>query len=115
MSIVSTATGRARSGTHPALEEEANELLFGSLKLVTSHEAKSDILTPWKERDRQLREVMASAGTVDPSIRAGLYKRRANTSHPHLNSRDGATSAQRHTGTDPVADYEGYEGLLNII
>jgi hypothetical protein len=82
-------------GIHPALEAAANDLIFGSLKGVTSQAAKSDILTPWKEHDRRSREVMSASGTVDPSIRRGLFHRAANTSSPHLNSRDGHYPAAR--------------------
>lgn len=114
MSTVTTRTGRARSGVCIPLEEEADRWIFGALKLVTSHEAKSDVLTPWKERDRHDREVMASAGTVDPAIRRGMYHRKANPAAPHLNSRDGHAPTER-CGGDPVALYDGYEGLLNIL
>lgn len=78
-----------RFGIHPLLEAEANELIFGSLRGVTSQSAKSDILTPWKEADRYSREVYSASGTVDPQIRRGIYGRVANTRQNHLNSRDG--------------------------
>lgn len=82
-------------GVHAALEEAADALIFGSLKGVTSQEAKSDILTPWKEWARRSREVMSSSGTVDPAIRRGMYHRKANPASPHLNSRDGYYPAAR--------------------
>ena len=82
-------------GIHPVLEAAANELIFGSLRGVTSQAAKSDILTPWKEHDRRAREVMSSSGTVDPQVRRGMYHRAANTAAPHLNSRDGHYRATR--------------------
>lgn len=77
-----------RRGVFPPLEQQADALIFGSLKGVTSQEAKSDILTPWKEADRRSREVQAHSGTVDPQIRRGLYHRAANKAKPYLNSRD---------------------------
>lgn len=83
------------SGVHGPLEDEANRLLYESLKGVTSQAAKSDILTPWKQQDRWSREVMATSGVIDPAIRKGMYHRVANRSHPHLNSRDGCTRASR--------------------
>jgi hypothetical protein len=86
---------RVHQGIHAALEAAANELIFGSLRGVTSQAAKSDILTPWKEYDRRSREVMSSTGTVDPSIRRGMYHRAANPAAPHLNSRDGHYPAVR--------------------
>ena len=76
-------------GVHAALEAAANELIFGSLKGVTSQKEKSDILTPWKEYDRRSREVLSSTGTVDPNVRRGMYHRAANVAAPHLNSREG--------------------------
>jgi hypothetical protein len=82
-------------GIHLALEAAANELIFGSLRGVTSQAEKSDILTPWKEYARKSREVMSSTGTVDPAIRRGIYHRAANTAAPHLNSRDGYYPANR--------------------
>lgn len=82
-------------GIHAALEAAANEIIFGSLKGVTSQAAKSDILTPWKEHDRRSREVFSSTGSVDPQLRRGMYHRAANPSAPHLNSRDGRSRAVR--------------------
>jgi hypothetical protein len=87
--------GIVRYGVHAPLENAADELIFGSLKGVTSQKAKSDILTRWKEHDRRSREVMSRSGTVDPAIRRGMYHRAANKSMPHLNSRDGVAPAQK--------------------
>lgn len=84
-----------RNGIHLPLEEAANAIIFGALKGVTKQSEKADILTPWKEQDRRSREVMASSGTVDASIRRGMYHRVANRSHPYLNSREGVTRASR--------------------
>jgi hypothetical protein len=83
------------SGIHTPLEDEANRLIYGALKGVTSQAAKSDILTPWKEQDRRSREVLSSSGTIDPAFRRGIYHRKANKTHPHLNSRDGVTRGYR--------------------
>jgi hypothetical protein len=80
---------QVRSGIHPLLEAAANELIYGSLRGITSQSAKSDILTPWKEQDRVRREVLSHTGSVDPAIRRGLYGRVANGVQSHLNSRDG--------------------------
>lgn len=60
-----------------------------SLKGVTKHSDKADILTPWKEVDRRRREVYTPAGTPDAASRQGLFHRSANSSRPQLNSRPG--------------------------
>lgn len=92
--------GTVRQGVFLPLEKIADELIFGSLRGVTSQKAKKDILTPWKEMDRKSREVMARSGTVDPAIRKGLFHRAANAAKPYLNSRDGIAPAYRlMTGT----------------
>lgn len=91
-------TDVVHSGIHGPLEDAANELIFGSLRGVTSQSAKSDILTPWKEQDRRNREVMSRSGTVDPQTRRGMYHRVANPLAPHLNSRDGAMRGHRTAG-----------------
>lgn len=80
---------RMRFGVHKALEEEANAIIADSLKGVTSHAAKSDILTPWKEQERRRREVYVKGGSPDPAIRKGMFKKAANRTHPQLNSREG--------------------------
>lgn len=99
---------RLRSGTCIPLEEAANEMIFESLRGVTSHEAKSDVLTPWKERDRRDREVMAASGVVDQAVRRGMYHRKANPVQSHLNSRDGVAPPTRFTkATDPHSFIDG--------
>lgn len=98
-------SGRVRSGVCIPLEEAANELLTRSLKGVTSHEAKSDILTAWKERDRREREVLSHSGTVDPSIRRGMCRREANEVQTHLNSRDCVAPATRWTRVNDPLDF----------
>jgi hypothetical protein len=90
-------------GIHGPLEDAANELIYESLRGVTSQEAKSDILTPWKEQARRSREVLASSGTVDAHTRKGMYHRVANKTHPYLNSRDGMTRGNR-TPRGPMHD-----------
>jgi hypothetical protein len=59
------------------------------LKDVTSREAKSDVLTPWKQQDRWDHEVYTASGVADPAVRRGFYGRAWNRKHPHLNSREG--------------------------
>jgi hypothetical protein len=78
-----------RIGIHRLLEDEADRLIKESLKNVTKHSEKSDILTPWKQMDRYRREVYSRSGVVDPSIRQGMFRRASNPSRPELNSRDG--------------------------
>jgi hypothetical protein len=82
-------------GVHRPLEDEADRLLKESMRGVTSQRAKSDILTPWKERDRLSREVYSSDGVVDAATRRGIYGRAYNPTSPHLNSRDGHTRGSR--------------------
>lgn len=83
---------RVKSGIHEQLEEEANALIFGSLKDVTSREAKSDILTPWKEKHRKSREILSRTGhPIDGALRRGMYHRTYNPIQTHLNSYDGPT------------------------
>jgi hypothetical protein len=103
--------GRLRYGVHKELEAEADALLRQSLQGVTSHSAKSDILTPWKEVDRRRREVYVATGIPDPSVRQGMFNRSLNPTRPHLNSRDGGAipantqvlAAQRDRST--LADF----------
>jgi len=91
--------GRMRYGVAKALEAEADAILAESIKGVKSHAAKSDILTPWKEQQRRRREVYVGTGVPDPSVRQGMYHRRSNTAHPHLNSRDGFVQSRRGEST----------------
>lgn len=76
------------------MEEEANRILKESLKGTTSHAAKADILTQWKEQDRRSREVYVRDGTPDPSVRLGMYHRVINPARPDLNSRMGIAQAR---------------------
>jgi hypothetical protein len=83
---------RVKQGVHEQLEAAADEILFGSLKGVTSREAKSDILTPWKEKNRKSREILSKTGhPIDGSVRRGMYHRKYNPVQTHLNSYDGPT------------------------
>lgn len=79
---------------HWPLEEEANRLIRESLKGVTSHAAKSDVLTAWKEQDRRSHEVYVSEGVPDPAVRRGMFHRALNPTRPELNSRDGYARAR---------------------
>ena len=88
-------TMRLRHGVHAQLEEAANELIKESLKGVTSIQAKSDILTPWKEIDRKKREVMVPSGSPDAALRRGNYHRAYNRTAPHLNAVEGVPTAGR--------------------
>jgi hypothetical protein len=86
---------RLRHGVCHALEDQANALIKESLKGVTSREAKSDILTEWKQEDRYNHEVYTASGTADPAVRAGQYSRAWNSKHPWLNSREGHYPVRR--------------------
>lgn len=97
-----------RRGVHRPLEEEANRIIRESLKGVTKHSEKSDILTPWKEAERYRREVYVASGSPDQATRKGMFHRAANAARPELNSRDGV-SRQRPSGmssrTSGLADF----------
>lgn len=86
--------GKLRSGIDQTLEDIANEIIRQDVANKRRSE-KMDILTPWKEKDRKSREVYASEGVVDPSIRRGMFHRAWNPDQPHLNSRDGHTRPKR--------------------
>ena len=91
---------RMHHGVHRVLEDEANRLLKESLRGVTRYRDKSDILTPWKEKNRAKREILTSTGVPEPTIRQGMFNRRHNPARPDLNSRDGlAQSRNRGMGT----------------
>jgi hypothetical protein len=94
---------RVKSGLHEGLEAEADELLATSLIGVTSREAKSDILTPWKMKHRKTHEVLTKTGAaVDPAIRRGQFTRAYNSRQTWLNSYDGPTNPIRmEAGWDP--------------
>lgn len=104
---------RLRNGTCRELEDQADALLWESLKGVTSREAKSDVLTPWKQQDRWDHEVYTAAGTADPAVRQGVFGRAWNSKYPHLNSRDGHYPVRRaQDGIDtfaPAGDDGGHD------
>lgn len=102
---------RLRHGTSRELEAQAEELIHDSLKGVTSREAKSDILTPWKAQDRLDHEVYPAAGIADPAVRSGQFSRAWNSKYPHLNSRDGYYPVRRaQDGLDTYTGDEGFDG-----
>jgi hypothetical protein len=97
--------GTVRSGIYLPLESLANEMIFGSLKGVTSQSAKSDVLTEWKEVDRRRREVLTSEGFPEAQTRRGMFKRAANKTKPYLNSREGIARGTRMLGTTSGTQY----------
>jgi hypothetical protein len=79
---------------------------------ITKQSEKSDILTPWKELDRQRREVYVESGIPDPANRRGTFHRVANMERPDLNSREGharariLTPEQQRTFIDGASDQD---------
>lgn len=99
-----------RRGVHRPLEEEANRLIRESLKGVTKHSEKSDILTPWKEAERYRREVYVASGSPERAVRQGMFHRVTNPSKPELNSRDGIARAR--TGfSSSLSDFVDENGM----
>jgi hypothetical protein len=101
---------RLRHGVCHQLEDEADRILCEALRGITSREAKSDILTPWKLEDRTNREVLTSTGVADPAVRSGMFRKAWNPKHSHLNSREGYYPVRRFVtdGMDEVASvYDG--------
>lgn len=86
--------GTLRYGVHRVLEDAATEMIRRSLIGVNGHEAKRDVLTPWKERDRKSREVFVPSGTPDPALRVGNFNR-ALSPVSHLNSVNGSARPRR--------------------
>lgn len=102
---------RLRNGTCRELEAQADELIRQSLAGVTSREAKSDILTAWKQEDRWNHEVYTSSGFADPAVRKGQFSRAWNSRYPHLNSREGFYPVRRaQDGLDTFTGDEGHDG-----
>lgn len=97
--------GRMKYGTSAPLEEIANAILKTSLVGVTSREAKSDILTPWKEQDRRGREVFVNSGVPDARLRQGMFHRSLNRASPHLNASDGVARPRRAGTGDSLATH----------
>lgn len=92
MTVPKKREPRVKSGIHETLEAEADALIFGSLKDVTSRSAKSDILTPWKEKNRKSREILSRTGhPIDGALRRGMFHRAYNSVQTHLNSYDTPT------------------------
>ncbi len=94
-----------RHGTHKALEAEADRIIIESLKGVTKHSDKADILTPWKESWRSRHEVHIPGGTPDPAYRRGVFHRAINTARPELNSRDGVAVGRRRNPGGTLATF----------
>jgi hypothetical protein len=94
-----------RRGVHRPLEDEANRLIRESLRGVTKHSEKSDILTPWKEAERYRREVYVADGSPDQATRRGMFHRVANMTRPELNSRDGISRARSGGVTGSLAAF----------
>ena len=88
-----------RRGVHATLEAAADALIKESLKNVTRHADKSDILTPWKQQERTKREVMVPSGVPDPAVRSGIFPRSINPRDGHLNSRLGQVRGKRVAAT----------------
>lgn len=86
--------GKLRNGVYQPLEDIADEIIRQEVASLPRSE-KMDVLTPWKQKERYRREVYASEGIVDPSIRRGMFHREWNPDYPHLNARDGHTRPRR--------------------
>ena len=100
--------GRVRYGTNLVLEEEADAIIFGHLREISSREEKSDVLTPWKLKNRLSKEVYNVTGFPQPSIRNGMFHRALNRSRPWLNSRDGvAQTASRQDHSIAMKHFNG--------
>lgn len=104
-----------RSGIHAPLESIADQMIKESLRAVTRHSDKADILTPWKEQERRRHEIYVPSGVPDSANREGIFHRSTNAASPHLNSRDGnrTTRGSRLGGARRVAEEEwtGVTGL----
>jgi hypothetical protein len=99
---------RVHSGIHRESEDEADRLIYDSIRHITNRELKADVLTPWKERHRQQHEVYTShGGPVDPSTRIGIFGRAYNSRQTHLNSYDGPTRPIKDKSWDPDLSFGG--------
>ncbi len=96
---------RVRYGVSLSLEEKADALLKESLRGVTRHADKADILTPWKLQERYRREVYVASGTPDAQLRRGVFHRVLNRQSPHLNARDGIAAPRRAGTSDSLSDH----------
>ena len=90
---------RMSFGVHARLEAEADRLIKESLKGVTKHSEKADLLTPWKMSERYRREVYVVSGTPEAATRSGMFHRVANKTRPDMNSRDGICRANKMSQT----------------
>lgn len=89
-------------------------MILDSLEGETSRLAKSDILTPWKMKHRQLHEILTRSGApVDPSIMRGQFTKAYNPDKPHLNSREGPGRAPKIGSTWDEEDGGGYSGMFS--
>jgi hypothetical protein len=105
-------SGRIRYGVHATLEEVADELIFGQLRTITSREEKSDVLTPWKEKNRISHETYNYTGFPESSIRQGMFHRVLNRARPYLNSRDGlARNASSQENSIAMKYFQGAGGM----
>ena len=91
--------GRMSFGVHQRLEAEADRLIKESLRGVTKHSEKADLLTPWKAAERYRREIYVQSGVPEESVRKGMFGRVANKTRPDLNSRDGICRANKMSQT----------------
>lgn len=107
--------GRIRYGTNLVLEEEADAIIFGHLRGISSREEKSDVLTPWKLKNRLAKEVYNVTGIPQPSIRNGMFHRALNRARPWLNSRDGiAQTASRQDHSIAMKHFNGAGGSTGL-
>lgn len=107
--------GRVRYGTNLVLEEEADAIIFGHLREISSREEKSDVLTPWKLKNRLSKEVYNVTGFPQPSIRNGMFHRTLNRAKPWLNSRDGiAQTASRQDHSIAMKHFNGTGGSTGL-
>lgn len=84
------ATGpRIHYGVHRELEAAADAILKESLRGVTKHSEKTDILTEWKTRRHRDHEVFVPSGIPDAANRQGIFHRAWNADRDDLNSREG--------------------------
>lgn len=96
-------------GVHGPLEQAADEYIRRSLA-HQSREAKSDILTAWKEQNRKKIEIYMTGGVPDESLRRGQFTRARNRNKPYLNSCEGAFTGHRASGQGmDVGLVESYE------
>jgi hypothetical protein len=103
-------------GVHQTLEAEADRILHDALAPIKSMEAKKDILTPWKLKDRKDREVLVASGVPDAAIRQGNFHRAWNRNQPYLNSRGTLVPSRRYEANvhndnraDEFGDHDSWE------